>query len=335
MTSPRRLAVAVFSVGASLGVGACGGGGDSAAEVDLAGGPDAGEFSAVLPDWCANVPRAGVASLDRIPVASTWFEVYRVGDGVLSIAEPKQWQEVISYLILGSEGALLFDTGMGIGSIRTVVEDLTDLPVTVLNSHTHFDHVSGNWEFDRIIAMDTDYTRASAEGTPNEDVRDEVSAAALCGPLPEGVTEDSYVSRPFAVAEFVSDGHEISLGDRVLEILHIPGHTDDAIALVDREAGYVWTGDSFYEGPIWLFGPGTDLEAYRRSTERLASLVPGLTRVFPAHNTPFAEPRRLVELRDAFAGALDGSLEGERRDDGLMTYDVGSFSLLLLAPEDP
>jgi len=331
--SPRRLVVAVFAVGASLGAGACGGGEDTAGRPE-AGGPDAGEFSAVLPDWCANVPRAGVASLERVSVASTWFEVYRVGEGVLAIMEPKQWQEVISYLILGAEGALLFDTGMGIASIRAVVEELTELPVTVLNSHTHFDHVSGNWEFDRIVAMDTDYTRASAEGTPNEDVREEVSAAALCGPLPEDVTEGGYVSRPFAVAEFVYDGHEVSLGDRVLEILHIPGHTDDAIALLDRAAGYVWTGDSFYEGPIWLFWPGTDLEAYRRSSERLASLVPGLIRVFPAHNTPIAEPRRLLELRDAFAGALDGSLEGELRDDGLMTYDVGSFSLLLQPPEN-
>ena len=294
----------------------------------------AGEFSAVLPDWCANLPRAGYASLERVPTTSTWFEVYAVGAGVFAIYEPRQWQEVISYLILGSDRALLFDSGMGIASMRAVVDDLTDLPVTVLNSHTHFDHVGGNWEFERIIAMDTAFTRSSAQGKPNTDVRDDVSPAALCGSLPDGVTEDGYVSRPFDVAEFVTGGHEISLGGRTLEILHIPGHTDDAIALVDRTAGYVWTGDSFYEGPIWLFWPGTDLEAYRRSTERLAALAPTMARVFPAHNTPVAEPARLLELRDAFAGALDGSLAGTQRKDGLMNYDVGSFSLLLQPPKE-
>lgn len=333
--SKSRIVVAVLAVTAV----ACGEkdrAAQSGAEAGApeAGGPEAGEFSAVLPEWCANVPRAGYADLDRVTVASTWFEVYDVGDGVFAIYEPMQWQEVISYLVVGSEAALLFDTGMGIASIASVVSDLTDLPVSVLNSHTHFDHRGGNWEFDRIIAMDTDYTRESALGAPNEEVREEVSEDALCGPLPEGVTEAGYVSRPFTPTEFVTDGHTISLGDRTLEILHIPGHTDDAIALVDREAGYVWTGDSFYEGPIWLFWPGTDLEAYRRSTERLAALVPDLVHVFPAHNTPIAEPVRLTELRDAFAGALDGSLAGTLRDDGLMSYDVGAFSLLLQAPEN-
>lgn len=299
-----------------------------------AGGPDAGEFAAVLPDWCGNLPRAGYRELSRTAVRdNSWFEVYSVGDRVWAIYEPKQWQEAISYLILGSERALLFDTGMGIASIGDMVDELWDRPVVVLNSHTHFDHIGGNWEFDRILAMDTDYTRESAKGSPNEEVREEVAPDALCGALPEGVTEDTYVGRPFEIDEFISDGHVISLGDRTLEVLHVPGHTDDAIALLDRDAGYVWTGDSFYEGPIWLFWPGTDLEAYRRSTERLAALVPELTRVFPAHNTPVAEPARLTELRHAFAGALEGTLDGVAREDGLISYDVGRFSLLLQPPE--
>jgi glyoxylase-like metal-dependent hydrolase (beta-lactamase superfamily II) len=47
-----------------------------------------------------------------------WFEVYRIRPGVFAIYEPHQFEEVISYLILGSKRALLFDTGMGIGKIR-------------------------------------------------------------------------------------------------------------------------------------------------------------------------------------------------------------------------
>ena len=65
-----------------------------------------------------------------------------------------------------------------------------------------------------------------------------------------------------------------------------------------------------------LFAPETDLDAYAASLARLAGLVPDLTRLLPAHNTPVADPIRLIELRDAFSAVRDGTLEGTRCRDG-------------------
>src|ERR1700675_1155537 len=98
-------------------------------------------------EWCRQLPRPEYKALERVPVRSAWFEVYRIRPGVFALYEPHQAEEVISYLIVGSRKALLFDTGMGISSIRAVVRQLTRLPITVLNSHTHYDHVGGNREF--------------------------------------------------------------------------------------------------------------------------------------------------------------------------------------------
>src|SRR5688572_26325138 len=121
--------------------------------------------------WCDLLPRPSNQRLPRVDLPDDWFVVYRLGGGVFAICEPFQFQEVISYLILGSRRALLFDTGLGIGKISRIVSKLTSLPVTVLNSHTHFDHVGGNTEFDRLLAMDTDYTRANARGFSHEKVQ--------------------------------------------------------------------------------------------------------------------------------------------------------------------
>src|ERR1022692_910418 len=77
------------------------------------------------PDWCRDLPRPQYKALERVPSADPWFEVYRVAPGVFAIYEPHQFEEVISYLIVGERRAALFDTGMGIGDIKHVVAALT------------------------------------------------------------------------------------------------------------------------------------------------------------------------------------------------------------------
>src|SRR5712671_3206793 len=70
------------------------------------------------PEWCRQLPRAAYKTLERIDVASDWFEVYRIRPGVFAIYEPHQYEEVICYLVLGQRRALLIDSGMGIGKVR-------------------------------------------------------------------------------------------------------------------------------------------------------------------------------------------------------------------------
>ena len=54
------------------------------------------------------------------------------------------------YLLEGDEKALLLDTGYGTGTLRAFVENLTDKPVIVANTHYHPDHAGGNGEFEKV-----------------------------------------------------------------------------------------------------------------------------------------------------------------------------------------
>ena len=81
---------------------------------------------------------------------------------------------------------MLFDTGMGIGNIQAVVAGLTKLPVSVVNSHTHNDHVGDNWRFSDVYGMDTDFTRANARGS-KADAQAELAPDEICGALPAGL----------------------------------------------------------------------------------------------------------------------------------------------------
>ena len=261
--------------------------------------------AAQKPDWCRNLPRPEYKSLERVKVSDPWFEVYKVAPDTFAIYEPHQSEEVISYLMVGKERALLFDTGMGISDIRKLVQELTPLPIIVLNSHTHNDHVGGNWQFDRIYAMDTDFTRQNAKGS-TADAQEELAPGQICGELPKGFDVKTYRTRPWSITRDVHDGEKIDLGNRSLEIVSTPGHTPDAISLFDRANGLLFTGDTYYPATIWLYRPETDFAAYAKSSARLAALSPNVKTVLGAHNIPVALPSVLQQLVTAFADLQAG-----------------------------
>src|SRR5215467_7926492 len=149
-----------------------------------------------VPSWRRALPRQEYKSLDRVPISDPWFEVYKPARNVFAIYEPHQSEEVISYLIVGERRALLFDTGMGISSIKKAASELTKLPIVVLNSHTHDDHVGGNWEFTTIYGMDTDFTRKNALGS-REDAQAEIASGQICGTLPNRFDAKTYATRPW------------------------------------------------------------------------------------------------------------------------------------------
>lgn len=290
-------------------------------------------------NWCNEVDLSMYTGLREIESSSDWFHIFEVGKDVFAIAEPFNYEEVISFLILGEERALLFDTGMGIDSISRIVAELTALPVTVLNSHTHHDHIGGNSEFDQILALDTKYTRHWANnGWSHDIVKDEVSPQAFCHHKYPSLDTAGYHIKPFSVSQFIEDGHILDLGNREIEVISIPGHTPDAIAIIDREYKYLWTGDTFYEATIWLFYEGTDLKAYEKSISKLAELSDSLDAVFPSHNRPIAEPVRLQELAQAFEAIASGEAQAISHDgsdptfgdpDNELRFEFEHFSFLI------
>lgn len=285
------------------------------------------------PEWCKALPRPEYKSLERVLPNEPWFEVYKVAPETFAIYEPHQFEEVISYLIVGRRQAVLFDTGMGIGDIRKVVFRLTSRPVVVVNSHTHNDHVGDNWEFPFIYGMDTAFTRANAKGSV-ADAQAELAPEALCGDLPKGFDAKRYRTKPWHISIFAHDGFKIDLGGRTLEIIATPGHTPDSICLLDRENGLLFTGDTYYPAPIWLYRPETNLDAYVASVKKLAALAPQLKLVLGAHNVPVAQPSVLPELVSAIEAVRAGKVTPVPDSPGKVTYKAGDITFLMRAPKD-
>lgn len=283
--------------------------------------------------FCDAPPAPELATLTSVDVGDGWFTVYAVAPDVYAITEPRQYEGVSSFLVVGTRRAVLFDSGLGVARIRAVVAKLTALPVTVLNSHTHFDHVGGNHEFTDVRNLDVPFSAASARGDVGEALgdyaKDTLAEDRVCGALPAGVTSRAYAMPTWKASAQVRDGERFDLGGRTLEVLRTPGHTPDSLCLLDAANGLLFTGDTFYSGEVFLWAPETDVAGYEASIARLVKLAPGLKLLLPAHGPPVAQPAQLVALDRALKDIEAGAVTFETTKSGRRLYKFEHFSILM------
>jgi len=281
---------------------------------------------------CDSVPRPENAKLPLSDASDDWYQVYEAADGVYSIVEPYQLQETISHLIVGEDRALLFDTGIGLLPLKPVVERLTDLPVTVLNSHTHYDHVGGNWEFTDVLAIDSDYTRTNMAGFDNSRIAGDFLPDAFCKGVPDDVDVSMFFTKPWKASRYVQDGEVLDLGGRTLEVLHVPGHTPDAVALLDAGNRLLFTGDTFYDASLWLFVQETNADDFATSIARLAALESDVDHLLGAHNSARVDSGHLQKVVSAFERLRMEDIPGEIDDYGRLRFEIDGVRILTSRP---
>lgn len=318
----------LLMLGAISGLSACADRSDNSAAM-VADNEQVQNRGANKDNWWDSLPRPEWSAFLKIGQSEDWFEVYLIDDNIYAIYEPGQFEEVISFLIVGDDFALMFDTGLGIGNIRGVVDQLTELDVVVLNSHTHYDHIGGNHLFDTIYGLDTEYTRQRALGSPPDAVAGFLREGWVWKPFPEGFSRSDYQSHAFTIDRIVREGDQIDIGGRVLEILHTPGHAPDSICLIDRENRILFTGDSFYLAPLYTHIPGGSFDDYAKTAARLSGLASDIDRAFTSHNVPVADASYMTALGKAFADIESGTATDYTISDGLREYQFEGFSVIV------
>jgi len=154
-----------------------------------------------------------------------------------AISEYGHWEKVHSYLVIGDKCAALIDTGIGIGNIRSVVDKLTSLPIKVITTHVHWDHIGGHGHFNEIYVheLETDWLENGIPGLPIEVIRHDVSRD-ISKPIPVDFRIEDYEpfrGKPTAV---VMDNYTIDLGSRVLTCFHTPGHSPGHLCIYEEES---------------------------------------------------------------------------------------------------
>jgi hydroxyacylglutathione hydrolase len=201
-----------------------------------------------------------------------YWAVQRIDTNTYAIGEPRYYQANYTYLILGERRALLFDAGSGTRDITHVVASITRLPVTEMPSHLHYDHTGSITAFTSVAMIDLPETRA-----------DVTQGKMTAGRYEFLGMIDGLAPRTFSVTNWLKPGASIDLGGRVLQVLHVPGHTHSSVALYDATAHQLFAGDFMYPTTLYAFLPGASLEEYRATTQRLLSMLSTDTTLWTAH----------------------------------------------------
>jgi glyoxylase-like metal-dependent hydrolase (beta-lactamase superfamily II) len=250
--------------------------------------------------WPDVLPRESNRKLERIKSKSNWFEIYRINETTFALLEPYHIEEVISYLLIGNEKALLFDTGIGVVSIKQEVETLTKKEIIVLNSHTHYDHVGGNNEFNNVWTFDNDFEiQRLIKGDYSEKRLKNFEDSKICAELPSGFDRNSYHIKPSVVSKRIKHLERIDLGNRELVIHHTPGHSPGSICIQDFQYQLLFTGDTLYPGEMYLNLEGSDFETYIKSINYLIDLFEEILSLCPGHNEALISKNYLRDFKKA------------------------------------
>lgn len=256
----------------------------------------------------------------------SWFTIEKIDDTTFAISEYGHWEKVRSFLLIGKERALLIDCGLGIGNLKKVVSGLTELPVKVVLTHVHWDHIGGLADFETIYVhqADAQWLVKGIDYWTNERVVNELTRAVTCEFPPEfePANYQMYIGQP---SSRLVGGEIVDLGGRKVKVLHTPGHSPGHICLVDLTREYLFTGDILYskETPIYANYPSTSPHDLVQSLLSLTT-IPAVKKILPSHNSLELPVSILLEVKEACTYLLANDLVGH----GTGLHSFKQFKLL-------
>jgi hydroxyacylglutathione hydrolase len=238
--------------------------------------------------------------------AKDWFNVKQVADKVWAIQDNTH---VTSYLVECEEKTLLIDTGWGLGNLAELVQSITSLPVTVVFTHGHPDHVCGAFQFSDLHISSED--KNLLNGFYNRETRKNIIENRFKDQCPADFSKENWVNAKIGNVSTVQEGYVFELGGRKLKVIETPGHTPGSICLLDKENELLFSGDSIQTAPVLMhLDTSLSLSIYFDSLIHIYSFEEDYSTILPSHGETPLNKSVLEELINGVSDILEGKLVG-------------------------
>jgi len=241
-----------------------------------------------------------------------YFKANPIGEGAWEIMYNFTDKEhVRCYLIEGRDYALVIDTMNGYGHLRAFCETLTSKHMKLANTHFHFDHTAGNFEFDScyIHHRDIKYFYDSRVATP-EQAAERVKAEAFDEYKDLVEPADMCAYRDMKVYP-IYDGDEFDLGDRKILVVEVGGHSPGSVVFIDPVLRICFSGDACNGNTLLGFGNALPIEEYLKNLLYFKKFQPMFDIMYGGHQV--MDPVTIDEGIELCAKVIAGTDDKEIR----------------------
>lgn len=202
-------------------------------------------------------------------------EVIRINEETNRIED----EGVRFFLLTGKNKAMMIDSGMNTRYAKAIAEELTSLPIELLNTHGDRDHICGNGSFDKVYMSEAEKLNYIEAG---------------------GRT--SIIS--------VKEGDVFDLGERTLKIIDNPGHTPGSIAILDEKYRVLIGGDAIQDGTIYMFGKYRNINLYVKSLRHIKDFLKSFDVIYPSHGSFPVYPELIDKLIEGATSIINKQANG-------------------------
>lgn len=219
-------------------------------------------------------------SIDKsLKIKPTNYDILQIGSNVFKINE---YNLTTMFVIVGTTHAGVIDCGTGVDDFLAIIKQITDLPIILLATHAHVDHIGGREQFDTMYLNEKDIPIIKDVTVGYR--RNYIAVMKYLMMFKviswKKATIKKVVNEP--QLQLLKEGDIINLGGRTLTVFETPGHTLGSLSYYLDDDKLLFTGDIVNANNLMFLKHSTSIQELHSTLIKISN-IPNVASYWASH----------------------------------------------------